>query len=162
MKKRMVREYPMGRIGIAEEEGRITEICFIDRGQALQDAEPGETPLLREAAVQLAAYFKGTLRAFELPLAPQGTAFARRVWAELLQIPYGETRSYGQIAERIGAPQAARAVGSANHRNPIAIVIPCHRVIGADGRLTGYGGGLDKKEFLLALEQKFLFSFAPR
>ncbi len=111
----MVREYPMGRIGIAEEEGRITEICFIDRGQALQDAEPGETPLLREAAVQLAAYFKGTLRAFELPLAPQGTAFARRVWAELLQIPYGETRSYGQIAERIGAPQAARAVGSANH-----------------------------------------------
>ena len=143
----MVREYPMGRIGIAEEEGRITEICFIDRGQALQDAEPGETPLLREAAV---------------PLAPQGTAFARRVWAELLQIPYGETRSYGQIAERIGAPQAARAVGSANHRNPIAIVIPCHRVIGADGRLTGYGGGLDKKEFLLALEQKFLFSFAPR
>lgn len=154
--------YPVGKIGIAEEGGRITELCFMDGDQVPQEAEPAETALLREAAAQLDAYFQGSRRAFELPLAPRGTAFARRVWEELLRIPYGETRSYGQIAERIGAPKAARAVGSANHRNPISIVIPCHRVIGSDGRLIGYGGGLDKKEFLLALEQKFCAHGAAR
>jgi len=104
------------------------------------------------AADQLGAYFAGQLTDFTLPLAPAGTPFQRRVWAALRDIPYGETRSYGQLAGEIGNPAAVRAVGLANGRNPIAIVIPCHRVIGADGSLTGYGGGLDRKRYLLALE----------
>lgn len=109
-------------------------------------------PLLQEAARQLAAYFAGRLRRFELPLRPAGTPFQQRVWAALCEIPYGEVRSYGAIAARIGAPKAARAVGRANHGNPLPIVIPCHRVIGASGALTGYGGGLPIKEYLLRIE----------
>jgi len=109
---------------------------------------------LRPAAAQLAEYFAGKRTRFDLRLAPQGTAFQRAVWAALLRIPYGETASYGDIARAIGKPAAARAIGGANHRNPIAIVIPCHRVIGADGSLTGYGGGLDHKRLLLALESR--------
>ena len=101
---------------------------------------------------QLLEYFDGTRRDFELPLAPDGTAFQRRVWEELCRIPYGETISYGGLARRIRKPTASRAVGAANGRNPLAIVVPCHRVIGADGTLTGYGGGLTVKEALLALE----------
>jgi methylated-DNA-[protein]-cysteine S-methyltransferase len=107
----------------------------------------------REALAQLDAYFAGRLRRFELPLAPQGTPFQLRVWEALLEIPYGETRSYGELARRIGSPDAPRAVGLANGRNPIAIVIPCHRVIGANGQLTGYGGGLALKRRLLSLER---------
>lgn len=109
-------------------------------------------PLLQEAARQLAAYFAGKLRRFELPLRPAGTPFQQRVWAALCEIPYGEVRSYGAIAARIGSPKAARAVGRANHGNPLPIVIPCHRVIGASGALTGYGGGLPIKEYLLRIE----------
>ena len=109
-------------------------------------------PLLQEAACQLAAYFAGKLRRFELPLRPAGTPFQQRVWAALCEIPYGEVRSYGAIAARIGSPKAARAVGRANHGNPLPIVIPCHRVIGASGALTGYGGGLPIKEYLLRIE----------
>ena len=101
---------------------------------------------------QLDEYFAGTRRSFELPLAMSGGAFELRVWDELLAIPYGETSSYGEIAERIGNPGAARAVGLANGRNPIAVIVPCHRVIGADGSLTGYGGGLERKRALLDLE----------
>ena len=113
--------------------------------------DPGDR-LLAEAAAQLDAYFRGMLRAFSLPLAPQGTAFQRRVWEALGTIPYGETRSYGAIASAIGSPGASRAVGLANGRNPIAVITPCHRVIGADGSLTGYGGGLARKRWLLDLE----------
>lgn len=109
-------------------------------------------PLLQEAARQLAAYFAGKLRRFELPLRPAGTPFQQRVWAALCEIPYGEVRSYGAIAARIGSPKSARAVGRANHGNPLPIVIPCHRVIGASGALTGYGGGLPIKEYLLRIE----------
>ena len=112
-----------------------------------------------EAIRQLGAYFRGALRRFDLPLAPAGTTFQRAVWTALGQIPFGETVSYGALARRIGRPRAVRAVGAANGRNPIPIVIPCHRVIGLDGRLTGYGGGLSVKAALLALERR---TVAPR
>jgi methylated-DNA-[protein]-cysteine S-methyltransferase len=107
-----------------------------------------------EAVRQLDAYFAGRLRQFDLPLAPKGTAFQQRVWQALLDIPYGETVSYGELARRISRPSAVRAVGAANGQNPLSIVIPCHRVIGSDGRLVGYGGGLPAKSALLALEQR--------
>ncbi|MBI4564737.1 MAG: methylated-DNA--[protein]-cysteine S-methyltransferase [Planctomycetes bacterium] len=109
---------------------------------------------LAEARRQLRAYFAGELREFRLSLALQGTPFQRRVWAGLQTIPYGETISYAELARRIGRPKAGRAVGGANHRNPIAIIVPCHRVIGADGTLVGYGGGLERKKTLLALEAR--------
>ena len=111
------------------------------------------TPL-RTTKHQLAEYFDGTRRDFDLPLSAGGTAFQRRVWNELCRIPYGETISYGELARRIGKPTASRAVGAANGMNPLAIVVPCHRVIGADGTLTGYGGGLSVKQALLALERR--------
>jgi methylated-DNA-[protein]-cysteine S-methyltransferase len=109
--------------------------------------------VLTATARQLAAYFAGRLRRFDLPLAPAGTPFQQRVWSALSGIPFGETRSYGQLAEAIGKASAMRAVGAANGRNPISIVVPCHRVIGADGSLTGFGGGIERKRFLLSLEQ---------
>jgi methylated-DNA-[protein]-cysteine S-methyltransferase len=102
---------------------------------------------------ELDAYFAGVLREFTVKLAPQGTGFQKKVWAALLTIPYGATRSYGQQAAAIGAPKASRAVGAANGRNPIAIIIPCHRVIGANGSLTGFGGGMERKRILLDLER---------
>jgi methylated-DNA-[protein]-cysteine S-methyltransferase len=108
--------------------------------------------LIQEARRQLEKYFAGELRQFNLPLDLQGTPFQKRVWAALLAIPYGETRSYSQLARQIGASRAARAVGSANHANPVVILVPCHRVITAAGALGGYGGGLDRKRFLLELE----------
>jgi methylated-DNA-[protein]-cysteine S-methyltransferase len=111
---------------------------------------------LRETIRQLRAYFAGKLQKFDLPLAPEGTLFQMKVWNELCEIPYGETISYGQLARRIGNPNASRAVGLANGTNPIPIIIPCHRVIGSNGKLTGYGGGLAIKEKLLALEQNQL------
>jgi methylated-DNA-[protein]-cysteine S-methyltransferase len=113
------------------------------------DPDAAPFPLLRR---QLAEYFAGQRTAFELPLAPAGTPFQRGVWDALVAIPYGETRSYGELAALVGKPGAARAVGSANHDNPIAVVIPCHRVIGAGGSLTGYAGGIDRKRYLLELE----------
>jgi methylated-DNA-[protein]-cysteine S-methyltransferase len=106
----------------------------------------------RKAAEELDAYFAGELRQFSVPLDLRGTAFQRRVWQRLLEIPYGETRSYGYIARALGRPTAGRAVGRANGTNPVSIIVPCHRVIGADGRLVGYGGGLDRKKALLDLE----------
>ena len=111
--------------------------------------EPGAYP---EAAAQLTAYFAGDLRTFDLPLAPRGTEFQRAVWSALLDIPYGRTTTYARLARDIDRPTAIRAVGAANGRNPIAVIIPCHRVIGADGSLTGYGGGLPRKRALLDLE----------
>jgi methylated-DNA-[protein]-cysteine S-methyltransferase len=116
------------------------------------DCRPGTHPIASEAVRQLRAYFAGELRRFDLLLDMQGTPFQLRVWRELERIPYGETRSYTQIATAIGAPHAVRAVGAANGANPIPIVVPCHRVIGASGRLVGYGGGLPLKKRLLALE----------
>ncbi|MGE0126979.1 MAG: methylated-DNA--[protein]-cysteine S-methyltransferase [Blastocatellales bacterium] len=112
--------------------------------------------MFREAAKQLRAYFGGELIEFDLPLAAAGTEFQRSVWAELLKIPYGSTINYGELARRLGNHNASRAVGSANGQNPISIIIPCHRVIGSDGNLTGYGGGIERKKFLLDLEAKFL------
>ncbi len=113
------------------------------------------TPL-HQTIQQLQAYFAGELEKFTLPLAPQGTPFQLKVWKQLCDIPYGETISYGELARRIGNPNASRAVGLANGSNPIPIVIPCHRVIGSNGKLTGYGGGLPIKEKLLALERRQL------
>src|SRR4030095_7865439 len=115
----------------------------------MQDTRPGNHPIPPEAERQFGAYFAGHLRRFDLPLDIQGTDFQLRVWRELEGIPYGETRSYTQIATAIGAPQAVRAVGAANGANPIPIVVPCHRVIGAGGKLVGYGGGLPLKKRLL-------------
>jgi methylated-DNA-[protein]-cysteine S-methyltransferase len=114
--------------------------------------QDGTVPLLSAAVRQLTEYFAGTRREFDLPLRLQGTTFQTRVWRELSEIPYGQTWSYGQLAHRIEKPSASRAVGLANGRNPISILVPCHRVIGADGSLTGYGGGLERKRWLLAHE----------
>ena len=110
-------------------------------------------PLLRQVRAQILAYLQGSLRAFDLPLAPQGTAFRQAVWRQLLTIPYGETMSYGELAARLGGKNKARAVGGAAHHNPIALIIPCHRLIGSDGSLTGFAGGLPMKSALLALER---------
>lgn len=142
---------PIGPLCIREEDGAI---CAIDFTQG--DLCPPGTALLAEAARQLDAYFDGTLTAFNLPLRLTGTTFQRQCWQALCTIPYGETISYGEQAKRIGNPKAVRAVGGANHHNPISIVIPCHRVIGADGTLTGYGGGMDKKQWLLEHEKRVL------
>ena len=121
---------------------------------AWKEARGRPPAALAEARRQLTEYFAGTRRDFALPLAAGGTPFQQRVWEALRRIPYGETISYGELARRIGQPTASRAVGAANGRNPIAIVVPCHRVIGADGTLIGYGGGLPVKEALLSLEQR--------
>lgn len=118
------------------------------------DAAPPETPpILRRAAAQLAEYFAGTRTRFDLPLAPVGTEFQRRVWVATAAIPFGETATYGEIARKIGVPTGSRAVGGALNRNPLAIVVPCHRVVGSSGKLTGYDGGVDRKAFLLNLER---------
>ncbi|MFI9050826.1 methylated-DNA--[protein]-cysteine S-methyltransferase [Streptomyces sp. NPDC053427] len=115
-------------------------------------ADPDDPPFAATIA-QLRAYFRGELTTFDLPLALRGTPFQRRVWAALCTIPYGETVSYGRLAEQLGVPTAARAVGLANGRNPVGIIVPCHRVVGANGSLTGYGGGLDRKRRLLDFER---------
>lgn len=144
---------PIGTIGIVEEEGFITEVCFEDELQEKKIPE-GTSPLLEAACKQLEAYFKGKRKTFDLPLKPQGTPFMQSVWKALETIPYGETRTYKDIAQAVGNAKACRAVGLANNRNPIPIFIPCHRVIGANGKLVGYGGGLHIKVYLLELEKK--------
>jgi len=146
-------ETKLGTIGIAETEGSISHLFF--RGEKFPESKftIKETPVLAEAAKQLTEYLNGTRREFDLPLAPSGTEFMQRIWKALQEIPYGETRSYKDIAAAAGNVKACRAVGMANNRNPISIFIPCHRVIGANGDLIGYGGGLDKKSFLLDLEK---------
>lgn len=142
---------PIGSLCIREEDEAI---CAIDFTKG--DLCPPGTPLLAEAARQLTAYFDGTLTAFDLPIRLEGTSFRMKCWRALQTIPYGETISYGEQAKRIGNPKAVRAVGGANHHNPVSIVVPCHRVIGADGSLTGYGGGMDKKQWLLEHEKRIL------
>ena len=147
-------EPPIGLITLVEEGDAVTQLHFGAFFSGI--AEQRETPLLQEAARQLTAYFQGQLRNFSLPLQPKGTTFQRSVWEQLQRIPYGQTCSYGDIARACGNPKASRAVGMANNRNPISIIIPCHRVIGADGKLVGYGGGLDIKIRLLELEKTTL------
>lgn len=148
-------ESPIGPLTLVAEGGVLVAIEMrpMARARASTGAERSDgEPTLAEARRQLAAYFAGQRRAFSLPLAPQGSPFQLRVWKALQRIPYGETTSYGEIAAAIGAPGSARAVGAANGANPLPIVVPCHRVIGADGSLTGYGGGIQRKKALLALE----------
>lgn len=141
----------VGEIGIAETQGQITNVYF--GAFPLPDGMVcGETPLLKDAASQLFEYFSGARKSFSLPLAPSGTPFQQRVFQNLLTIGYGQTRTYGEIARQCGNAKACRAVGMANHNNPIPIFIPCHRVIGQNGKLTGYAGGLAIKQFLLTLE----------
>ena len=144
---------PVGPLMLAGTTDALAVISF-ERGRRVPRRPEWERRAapFREALGQLRAYFKGTLRDFDLPLAPEGTAFELKVWKALLKIPYGRTISYGELARRIGNPNASRAVGLANGRNPLPIVIPCHRVIGSNGKLTGYGGGLDTKRWLLTLE----------
>jgi methylated-DNA-[protein]-cysteine S-methyltransferase len=148
-------ESPTGRLLLAGDDAGLHYVLFED-GREPATPHPNwrasDTPL-GETIRQLRAWFGGELREFDLPLAPEGPAFHQRVWRELGNIPYGETISYGELARRIGSPNASRAVGRANGANPIPIVIPCHRVIGSNGKLTGYGGGLPRKEFLLGLER---------
>lgn len=148
---------PVGKLQLLEQNEQIVEIHFQNAGSErtpLAEWREG-SPLLRELQSQLNAYFRRELREFDLPLNPSGTPFQLAVWEALRRIPYGETLSYGEVAAMIGRPMASRAVGAANGQNPIPIVIPCHRVIGSDGSLIGYGGGLDKKKILLELEGRF-------
>ncbi len=149
---------PVGALFLTSNGEAITEL-FMDKHKG------GPKPigdwrrddgLFREAADQLRAYFAGELIEFDLPLATGGAPFQQRVWAELQKIPYGSTISYGELARRIDNPKASRAVGAANGSNPISIIIPCHRVIGSNGKLTGYGGGIDRKKFLLDFEAETL------
>lgn len=140
---------PIGHLHIVHDEVGITRVDWSDA-----PLSPPSTPLLEEAVRQLGEWFCGTRTAFSLPLHMVGTPFQLRCWEALTAISFGETISYGEQARRIGSPKAVRAVGGANHRNPISIIVPCHRVIGADGTLTGYGGGLDVKRWLLAHEQR--------
>ena len=156
---RKVMHSPIGRLMLEEEDGALVRVAFEREIPAGIEEQMEELPLqakevLEKAERQLDEYFAGERKVFNLPLAPKGTEFQKKVWAALRDIPYGETRSYGQIAAAVGNPKASRAVGMANHRNPISIIVPCHRVIGADGRLVGFGGGLWIKEKLLKLEKE--------
>ena len=145
-------ETKLGSVTIVEEDGTLLAITT----HRVYEGKRLETSLIKEAYRQLSEYLIGERKSFDLPLNPRGTVFQQQVWKALSDIPYGETRSYKQIAEDIGNPKAVRAVGMANNRNPLLIVVPCHRVIGANGKLVGYGAGIEKKEFLLKLEKSLL------
>jgi methylated-DNA-[protein]-cysteine S-methyltransferase len=165
----LVMRTPFGELTLTERDGFLTEIRLPPapspydprrpRPHAvptrLAHADQGKNPLLAETRRQLAEYFAGELRRFDLPVLLRGTAFQQRVWAELAAVAYGETISYGELARRVGAPDSARAVGQALGRNPVPIVVPCHRVVGARGELTGFGGGIELKRRLLHLEGWF-------
>ena len=145
-------ETVLGSVTFVEEDGALLAISTHRTFEGIEQ----ETPLIKDAYRQLSEYLKGERKGFDLPLLIKGTTFQQQVWKALLEIPYGETRSYKQIAVAIGNPKAVRAVGMANNRNPLLIVVPCHRVIGADGKLVGYGAGIEMKEFLLRLEKSLL------
>jgi methylated-DNA-[protein]-cysteine S-methyltransferase len=149
-------ESPIGRLTLTSDGVALTGLYMGTPAKrpafGKEWAQNGAAGPLPMVVRQLQEYFAGKRRKFELPLRMQGTAFQQRVWRELIEIPYGETWSYGQLAKRIGNPSASRAVGLANGRNPIAVIVPCHRVIGADGSLTGFGGGLPRKRWLLTHE----------
>lgn len=145
---------PVGQLTLAGRDDRLMHLRMVD--QTYEPSREGwvaDDSAFPDAVEQLQAYFAGELTEFDLRLDMVGTAFQKKVWAALLTIPYGETRSYGEIARQIGAPGAFRAVGLANGHNPIGIIVPCHRVIGANGSLTGYGGGIDRKRALLEMEK---------
>lgn len=151
-KKKCYIKSPVGELELMED---AQGICGLSFGHTDEEAKEEDTPLLLEAKKQLEEYFEGKRKKFELPLSLHGTDFQMRDWQALLAIPYGETRSYGEIAKSIGSPKGSRAVGMANRNNPVAIIVPCHRVIGSDGKLTGYAGknkALDIKAYLLKLE----------
>ena len=139
---------PIGLIAVRADDDAILAIEFVDQREETE----ADSPLLERAVDQLEEYFQGARTRFSLPLAPRGTQFQQQVWQQLLSVNYGQTASYADIARSIGRPKTMRAVGAANGRNPISIVIPCHRVVGSDGSLTGYAGGLARKSWLLALE----------
>jgi methylated-DNA-[protein]-cysteine S-methyltransferase len=145
---------PVGPLTLTAREGSLSSLHMQDQRHAPARAPEwhSDDGPFEDAVAQLHAYFAGELTDFHLPLAMDGTAFQRRVWSELREIPYGQTISYGELARRVGRPGAARAVGLANGRNPVGIIVPCHRVIGADGSMTGYGGGLARKVWLLEHE----------
>lgn len=142
----------IGMITIIEEENQIIAIEINKKRE--EEGIKKETLLLKETEKQLMEYLEGKRREFNVPLNPKGTKFMKAVWTALQEIPYGEVRTYKQIAERVGKPKASRAVGMANHRNPIPIMIPCHRVIGSNGKLVGYALGMEKKRYLLEWEKK--------
>lgn len=145
---------PVGKLRLVAEDGFLTELRFGGEPVAVE-LDGINDWVLDETERQLREYFDGARREFDLPLRPKGTPFQLEDWLALKEIPYGETATYGDIARRIGRPKAFRAVGMANHSNPISIIVPCHRVIGSNGKLTGYGGGLENKQKLLELEQKW-------
>lgn len=144
-----------GNFGIAEQNGGITHL-FFEEDPLPQNMPIHETPRIREAAAQLRSYLAGELTSFSLPLKPTGTPFFQKAWAHLCAIPYGKTVTYKEMAAKMGSPKAARAIGLANNRNPIPIIIPCHRIIGSNGSLTGYRGGIELKQKLIELEQRRL------
>ena len=147
----------IGKIGIGEKDGFITRVIFENNFSNSDDCchfDASAPPAVAEAFFQLEEYFAGTRKEFTVPLAPAGTPFMQSVWSALCQIPYGKTASYKEIAQVVGNPKASRAVGMANNKNPIAIFIPCHRVIGSSGKLVGYAGGMDLKQKLLVLENE--------
>lgn len=150
MRYELVIESPVGLLTLGSDGENLTELRFGNQGKNLKPC-----PVLVETARQLAEYFAGVRREFLIPLKPEGTEFQRSVWTALCSIPYGSTATYGEIAAKICNPNGCRAVGGANNRNPIAIIVPCHRVVGANGELTGYAGGLQVKKFLLDLERKY-------
>lgn len=145
---------PFGKAVLYEENGALT--CFSLMQAAPAEAALCDTPLLKKAKAELAEYFSGVRKSFDLPLAPQGTIFQQKVWRALLTIPYGKTSSYAEIAAQCQNPKACRAVGMASHFNPLWILIPCHRVIGKNGTLTGYACGTSVKQALLELEKKYM------
>lgn len=150
---------PVGVLRLTTDGEHLTGVYFTEHRHAPQDLgepvdEDDAPPVLLAAAGQLREYFAGTRTDFDLPLAATGTDFQQRVWEVLARIPYGTTWSYRQLADEVGSPGAARAVGAANGRNPISIVVPCHRVVGASGAITGYGGGVERKQLLLDLERR--------
>lgn len=142
----------IGDITIQAEESFLYSVSF-GAGENLEGSRE-ENSLIKKCILQIEEYLDGNRKLFDLPINPKGTEFQKKVWKALLEIPYGETRSYGEIARRIGTPGGSRAVGMANNKNPLAIIVPCHRVIGADGKLVGYGAGLPRKEKLLELESR--------
>lgn len=153
-----VHESPVGPLTLVSDGAALAGVYFESQKHGSPPAGPkGTDKIIDMARKQLDSYFAGKRKSFDIPLRPVGTAFQTRVWDALTRIPYGETTSYGAIANAIGSPKAVRAVGAANGRNPIPIIIPCHRVIGANGSLTGFGGGMARKEHLLDLERGALF-----
>jgi methylated-DNA-[protein]-cysteine S-methyltransferase len=154
----MVIDTPIGVLHAwLDQDGRLAELGFRSSSLRVDESPSLSTRRLEDLTTQLAEYFSGTRKTFDFPLAPKGTPFQLAVWHALLEIPYGDTISYAELARRIGKPSAVRAVGAANGANPIPVIIPCHRVIGSNGTLTGYGGGIERKQWLLAHEGRRLF-----